>query len=174
MNSLILSESEIQSINLWITTMDPSRIKDRETKQKRTKEAENTLQFQYNMLGSGKHRIGYDLGNGYVLKIAIADSGFFANEAEFNMYRECPDHLRGFLCPVIEYGEAWIIMKKMILTVPANELYDLKVSQLKNKFLAGGIIPSDMKPGNLRLSEEGEIIVIDYGKFKHQEVMDKS
>ncbi|OLO28598.1 hypothetical protein BTR23_16895 [Alkalihalophilus pseudofirmus] len=57
-------------------------------------------------------------------------------------------------------------MERMSTKVPENIIYKIKLNQLKENFVREGIEPKDMKRGNLALSKEGEIIVIDYGNFK--------
>jgi hypothetical protein len=160
--SLILSDLDIQSINLWISKMN--HYKDVDRKQK-IKNAQSILQLKYKRIGAGSSRIVYDLENGYVLKVALSEGGVKCNETEFNIFTNCPPDLREHLCPVKEFGCSWNIMKKMIPKIPVNEIYNEKLSELNNKFRKYGIIPRDTNNNNLALSKKGEIIVIDYGHF---------
>ncbi|WP_142382826.1 MULTISPECIES: hypothetical protein [Bacillus] len=147
--------------------MEQKKIVDSDTKMKTISEAENTLALNYKRIGFGNNRIVYDLNNGFVLKVAISESGIQSNETEFNTYQNCPLILRVHLCPVEELGNGWIIMEKALNIVPDNEEYQHKVSGLQNKFLKSGIKANDMRIRNLRLSNDGKIIVIDYGAFKY-------
>jgi len=142
-----------------------NHYQDRDKKRKAEK-AKSILKLEYKMIGYGEHRIVYDLNNKYVLKIAITKWGLKSNKAEFEIYKNCPPELREHLCPAKELGYGWIIMKKISLKVPENEIYDEKLSQLKNRFLKAGIIAKDINRYNMRLSEEDKIIIIDYGNFK--------
>ena len=162
--SRILSNSDIKSIHLWISTM---KNYNRKGRIKTGKNAKTILQLKYKMIGLGNHRIVYDLKNGYVLKVALRKQGIKNNETEFKIYNiHCPPKLRKHLCPVIEFGQGWIIMEKMVSKIPINKKYDKMHAELKNKFVMYGIYPKDMHRGNLALSETGQITVIDYGNFK--------
>lgn len=163
MISLILSEREIQSINVWISKMDPYKGKDPGQK---VKKAESILKLKYKRIGNGRSRIVYELNNKYVLKIALSEKGLKGNQTEFEIYKNCPPKLRKHLCPVKEFGYGWIIMKKISLKVPKNEIYDEKLSQLRDRFLKAGIIPHDTRSCNIMLSKKDKIIIIDYGNFK--------
>jgi len=161
--SLILSKREIQSINVWISKMNPYRDEDPKEK---VKKAESILKLNYKRIGHGRSRIVYDLNDKYVLKIALSEKGLKGNETEFEIYKNCPSKLRKHLCPVKEFGYGWIIMKKTLLKVPREEIYNEKLSQLRNRFLKAGIIPHDTVRGNIRLSKKDEIIIVDYGNFE--------
>jgi hypothetical protein len=117
-------------------------------------------------LGHGVFRIVYDLGNGYVLKVAIRKSGISCNNKEFNIYKNSPQHLQKRLCPVKEYGHGWIIMKKMTRKVSmAERSHRRQISELAREFLAYGIEPRDLKKDNLASSSKGDIVIVDYGHF---------
>ncbi|KKK38096.1 hypothetical protein WQ57_09745 [Mesobacillus campisalis] len=164
MMSTILSNSDIKSIHLLISTLKNGNKKNRK---KMAEKAKEILQLKYKVIGCGKQRIVYDLQNGYVLKIAFCKLGIKSNETEFKMYNiHCPPELRKHLCPVIELGQGWIIMRKMESEVPMNKDFDKMLTELKNKFLMYGINPNDLTKYNLALSETGTITVIDYGNFK--------
>ncbi|MGG3155366.1 hypothetical protein ABEP50_06900 [Priestia megaterium] len=156
-----LSKKEIKSIKLWLSKMN--HYKNR-SKSKRANKAKKILNLKYKKLGNGRQRIAYDLNNGYVLKVALTRSGIQNNKTEFKIYKHCRAGLRKHLCLVKEVGHGWIIMKKMNIEVP-NKIYNKKLPKLKNKFLDAGIKPRDMGNGNVRLSKEGKITVVDYGNF---------
>jgi hypothetical protein len=140
------------------------RYKDLSLEEKISK-CKRRLKLNYKVIGNGKHRIVYDLNNGYVLKVAITNWGVENNKTEFDMYTNCPRQLRNNLCPVKEHGEGWIIMNKVDTNTPVDSKYKKKLRQLKKEFIENGINPKDMWRENLALSEEMEIIVIDYGNF---------
>ncbi|WP_264739400.1 hypothetical protein [Cytobacillus firmus] len=128
--------------------------------------AQGILKLKYKVIGGGSHRIVYDLQNGYVLKIALRKRGFKSNKAEYNLYINCPPELQKHFCPVVELGDGWIIMQKMVIGVPGSSEYEKKISNLGNLLLSYGIEPLDFKRKNLALTQDGEITVIDYGNFK--------
>ncbi|MCI0764700.1 hypothetical protein [Bacillus sp. TL12] len=165
----MISLRDIQFINIWLSQMKHYRGRD---KKQKAEKAQNILKLKYKMIGYGENRIVYDLNNKYVLKIAITRWGLRSNKTEFEIYKNCPPELREHLCPVKKFGFGWIIMKKFSLKVPENEIYNEKLSQLKNRFLKTGIIPEDIywynepNMNNMMLSEKDKIIIIDYGDFK--------
>ncbi|WP_410514952.1 hypothetical protein PaeBR_11485 [Paenibacillus sp. BR2-3] len=129
------------------------------------------------LIGSGRKRNVFDLGNGNVLKVAKSRSGLQSNKTEFLLYhsqRAIP--LRKHLAKVIEYGfeYKWLVMKKYARPFHDSGKYRKKYLKLKRQFRQNGIIPRDMYSmthkgpslTNLRLNRRGEIIVIDYGNFK--------
>lgn len=158
----MLSDRDIQSINLWISKMKQCEYKNRH---QRLNDAERILQLKYKIIAKGGRRMVYDLENGYVLKVAITNWGLKSNETEFNIYTHCLPELQKYLCPVKSFGNGWIIMIKMDLKVP-EKIFKEKKPQLKNEFLKVGIRTMDLTRFNTRLSEKGEIIVIDYGEFR--------
>jgi len=159
--SVFLSNLEIQSINLWLSKIHHNKDT---SKSQRANKAKTILQLKYQKIGNGRQRIVYDLNNGYVLKVALTKKGIQCNKREFKIYNHCQADLRKHLCPVKEFGDGWIIMKKMSIKVP-NRIYQEESPQLKDKFLAAGIKPRDMSNRNVRLSKKGKITVIDYGHF---------
>ncbi|MFC5711768.1 hypothetical protein ACFPU1_03135 [Thalassorhabdus alkalitolerans] len=164
--SNLLSSREIQSIQLWISKL--KRYKDLSTEEKVIK-CKRRLKFSYNVIGFGKHRIVYDLNNGYVLKVAITRWGIENNKTEYNIYYNCPEHLQINLCPVLEHGDGWIIMKKADTNIPVDSRFKDKIRKLKKEFINHGIDPKDLWSANLALSEKLEIIVIDYGNFQKKD-----
>lgn len=166
MESIYLSESDIKSIDYWLSKR--KRPKDfQRGKRRKARRAYSILQLKYKMIANGSHRIVYDLGNNNVLKIVISNKGYKNNKIEDSLYRNCPPELQKHLCPVKDFGQGWIIMEKMTPGIPSNEEYAKKLIQLKNKFLKYGIIAADIaKTTNLSLSNDKEIVVIDYGNFK--------
>ncbi|PLS18766.1 hypothetical protein CVD28_06525 [Bacillus sp. M6-12] len=117
----ILSNDDLMSINLWILNLEHQRIKDSATKLKVAAQAEESLNLNYKLIGSGRGRIVFDLYNEYVLKIAISHRGIKSNLREIDIYMHCPDDLRKHLCPVVDFGVGWIIMKKFGSTLPKKK-----------------------------------------------------
>jgi hypothetical protein len=127
--------------------------------------AQGTLTLPYKIIGSGLNRMVYDLGNGYVLKIAFSEIGLISNNREFNLYHSSQPDIQQYLCPVMERGQGWIVMKKMDRKVSMNLVNLQKLNELTMKFLLHRIIPVDLKLGNVALTQDNKMIVIDYGLF---------
>jgi hypothetical protein len=166
LKSSYLSEQEIKSINSWISKVkNKNNIKDSKERTAHIEKAIITLQLKYEIIGNGKNRIVYDLENGYVLKVALNNWGMKSNKKEYKLFNNSPSQLRKYLCPVMEFGNGWIIMEKMTEKVPTDNEYDIKFSQFIKVFKENGIEPRDIKDKNLALSENGEFVAIDYGNF---------
>jgi hypothetical protein len=128
-------------------------------------------------IGSGGTRVIYDLGGGYVLKIAKSSKGILCNKMEANMYKSSSlNSIKKYLAEISDYDVKyrWITMKKYDRKFPNSPIYRHKLMKLVNKFLDIGIIPSKGvgnygKPytPNLRLKRNKQIVVIDYGGFKY-------
>lgn len=161
--SLFLSKQDIQSINLWTSKMSQFNRMDCHNK---IINAESVLNLKYKVIGFGYTRIVFDLENGYVLKVATSSFGVRSNANEFDIYTKCPYKILKYFCPIKDYGKGWIVMEKMGICVPRRIKYDLQIGQIRNKFIQVGIKPIDMKRDNLALSNEGVIVVIDYGRFR--------
>ncbi|NRD79775.1 hypothetical protein HPT25_20775 [Bacillus sp. BRMEA1] len=159
-NQNILSSNDQRTIDSWIVNMNKRGYWDINH---RISVAKKSLKLNYDIIGNGFFRIVYDLGNGYVLKVAISNSGIESNKTEYEIYNKCSPKIRNSLCPVIQYGHGWIIMKKLTRKIP--EITPNMILRLKNQFLTYGIIPHDLKRDNLALSNRDTITVIDYGNF---------
>jgi hypothetical protein len=64
-------------------------------------------------------------------------------------------------------------MKRYLLHFPKSKKYNQKLHKVRTKFKKNGIIPHEVvsrrgAPNfqNLRLKNNGEIVVIDYGNFR--------
>jgi hypothetical protein len=172
LDSSLLSANDLKYINLWIGKIEQFNIKNKEKKSVLLKKANNTLQLKYQMIGAGKHRVVYDLNNGFVLKVVISLRGIQCNSTEVQFYTQSPDDIKKYLCPVKEYGHGWIIMQK-VDKIPKTKKIDKMLTQIENKFKEMGIKPMDLRrkngeprTKNLALSAEGDLIIIDYGNFK--------
>ncbi|KKI93298.1 hypothetical protein WQ54_04770 [Bacillus sp. SA1-12] len=127
--------------------------------------AKKILGLEYKVIGYGVFRVVFDLNNGYVLKVAIRRQGLDCNATEVHLYRNCSQDLRKHLCPVKAFGHGWMIMEKMSQQVPDDLDHRKKISALIKEFRENGIRPGDLNPENLALSNDGDIIIIDYGHF---------
>jgi len=159
----LLSERHLKRIRRWISRMKSYRSL---SERHRIRKAIKTLRLNYQILGSGKTRIVYDLDNGYVLKVAISKRGLKSNQTEFHLYNGYSDRIRKYLCPVIESGEGWIIMKKMNRMVELTERYKDKLPRIKRKFKRAGVTARSLRSKNLAVYRH-RIKVIDYGSFKN-------
>lgn len=117
----------------------------------------------------------YDLGNGYVLKVAKSKNGINSNKREVSAFRLSPLQVRRQLAEIIAYGRhyRWVKMKKYSLRFPVQPVYVRKFRRLITLFRKYGIVPWDVgtragKPNykNLRVKRDGAIVVIDYGNFR--------
>jgi RIO-like serine/threonine protein kinase len=135
------------------------------TPRKKMKLAQPTLELPYKIIGNGLNRMVYDLGNEYVLKIALSEIGLISNAQEFNLYHNSPPDIRQHLCPVMEMGQGWVVMKKMDCKVSMNLVNLQNLSELTMKFLLRGIVPVDLKLANIALTHDNQMVVIDYGFF---------
>jgi hypothetical protein len=96
------------------------------------------------VIGSGKYRTVYDLGSGYVMKVATSKLGIKINKREGKMYESVPSRIRIYLAQIKKYGMGWIIMKKYVRQVPKSRRYKQKVRNIKSTFRKNGITPNDV------------------------------
>ncbi|RUT48739.1 hypothetical protein EJP82_02050 [Paenibacillus anaericanus] len=161
--SKMLSDHDIQSIYQWISKMKHLRSSTR-----KKDKAISTLHLNYQVLGAGNTRVVFDLDNGHVVKVALSKKGLASNLTEYQLYNQCSRKLRKYLCPVIEFGNGWIIMKKMQPIVSLTEDDEKKLSRLRKRFTREGVQPRGLRNKNLAFStRHNRIIVIDYGNFKY-------
>jgi hypothetical protein len=133
-------------------------------------------------IGAGASRVVYDLGDGYVLKIAKSTKGILCNKMEVNLYESSLRPIKKYLAQIINYDTAyrWVTMKKYDQKFPANSpIYRRKLMKLVKKFTNNGVIPSkgvgnydkpyapNLRLKHLRLKWRKQIVVIDYGGFKY-------
>jgi hypothetical protein len=127
------------------------------------------------IIGIGARRIVYDLGNGYVLKVAKSKCGIKSNKREVIIFYSSPAPVRNKLGIINDYQNKyhWVIMKKYNRKFPHLKKYKKKLYKLRGLFREYGIIPYEVvsRKGNpnyqnLRLKKNGEIVVIDYGNFR--------
>jgi hypothetical protein len=133
------------------------------------------LKNRRKIIGIGSKRIVYDLGGGYVLKVARTKSGIRSNKTEILMYKSRRSaRIRKYLAPITKYGHRWLIMKKYSRKFRLTKKYMRKYRRLNSRIRRKGIVPYDIysmthkRPSltNLRLNRHGRIVIIDYGNFK--------
>lgn len=124
------------------------------------------------VIGSGKWRVVYDIGDGKVLKVAKNSGGIINNENEVKIYESSSSSIKKHLARITDHGTGWLIMKNEDKQFPRSSKYKKKLIKLKRKFRNHDINPLDIftrknkpKRKNLRV-RKGKIIVIDYGKFE--------
>ncbi|UUZ93608.1 hypothetical protein LJK87_02340 [Paenibacillus sp. P25] len=121
-------------------------------------------------------RIVYDLGNGYVLKLAKSKKGIKCNRMEADLYRSTKESLKRHLAEIKSHDPSyrWVMMKKYSTAFPNRPAYRRKLKHLVERLRASGITPSKgvgryntPYAPNLRLKRNKEIVVIDYGGFHY-------
>ena len=127
------------------------------------------------MIGQGVYRRVYDLGNGYVLKVAKSEGGKRSNKREVMLYLSTPFRVRKYLGRVVGFKADYssIIMKKYSRSLPETEQYRAKCLRVTHKFRKRHIIPFDIirrggkpNPRNIRVKDNGRVVFIDYGNFR--------
>lgn len=164
--SKYLKQSDLESIKRWVKVLDSYKLLDRPSDDI----VLGVLELPYKYIGTGKHRIVFDLDNGYVLKVARMGKGIQCNRNEVKLYRSVPSELRKHLCKIADNGKGWVVMEKMDLKVPYKEEYYHKTKIMDNKFRRYGVKLSDVtsredrkpKMRNVRLSKDNDIVIIDY------------
>ncbi|NOU75103.1 hypothetical protein GC098_27585 [Paenibacillus sp. LMG 31458] len=123
----------------------------------------------------GSRRIVYDLSNSKVLKVVKTTYGIKSNIREVRTFNSCPFPVRKHLAKIIDYENkyGWLIMGKYNRNFPKSKEYKRKLYEMRTLFKENGIIPYEIvnrqgEPNfqNLRLDQNGEIVVIDYGNFR--------
>ncbi len=160
--SSFLTINDIGTIDGWISKMKENPLRLPSDKRKL---AQRTLELPYNVIGYGFNRLVYDLGSGYVLKIAFSELGMICNSQEHTLYINSNPNIRNYLCPVLAKGNGWIVMKKMERKASINIENLEKLSKLSLIFLLHGIIPVDLRLANIALTDDNQMVVIDYGLF---------
>ncbi len=131
------------------------------------------------IIGSGARRIVYDLGNGYVLKVAKTKYGIKSNKREVRTFKSSPPSIKKLLGKITSYEKKykWLKMKKYTQKFPHLKGYRRKLYRLRNVLRNYGINPYEILSNrglpnyrNLRLKQNGRIIVIDYGNFRFRRI----
>ncbi|UJF32997.1 hypothetical protein [Paenibacillus hexagrammi] len=170
MTDTILKSEYRSVIHKWI-----KKIKRRDSAPANKREAAKTgLNLPFEEVGCGSRRIVYDLGNGYILKVAIIRQGIVSCQKETDIYERVPLPLKQNLAEIKEYGEGWIVMKKFGRMLADTAENRRKVYQLYKEFKkldieAGDIINMKNKEPrwhNIRYKKRNDrIMLIDYGDF---------
>lgn len=126
-------------------------------------------------IGSGVYRNVYDIGYGYVLKVAKSEYGKRCNWKEVYLYGTAPCYVRRHLGKILDYHRnySWIMMKRYRNQFPATRSYRRKLHRVSANLRKYGIYPFDVvtvagkpKRKNLRINPNGKIVFIDYGNFR--------
>ncbi|WP_100012279.1 bifunctional isocitrate dehydrogenase kinase/phosphatase [Lentibacillus sediminis] len=155
-----LNEKELDAIHHWLPYTHRYVF---EHPRWMAETAEEVLNLDHPVLGYGSYRIVFDLGNGHVLKVVTRKGGFISNDAEVDIYHRSPVHLRKHLCSVKEYGDGWLIMKKMT-EAPEPPVRE-ELGNVVKQFQKESIFPKDLKRENLAVTSKEKIVFIDYGHF---------
>ncbi|TMV48633.1 hypothetical protein FE783_16390 [Paenibacillus mesophilus] len=165
--SKYLKPKDLERIGRWVKKLDSYMLLDRPSDDI----VLGVLNLPYKYIGSGRHRIVFDLDNGYVLKVARMGKGIQRIRNEVDLYHSVPFDLKIHLCKIADYGEGWVVMKKLDQKVPRNEQFYKKTKIMHDKFSHFGMKLSDVtdgkkaKMGNVRLSKGKKIVIIDYGNI---------
>lgn len=160
-----LERKDLKSIRRWIRQLEDGNVQS-----ENESAVLKALQLPYESIGAGKHRIVFDLENGYVLKVAREVKGIICNNKEADLYHRAPSSLKKHLCKIVDSGHGWVVMKKLNRPVPNKNKYKKQASVILERFAANGIRISDVvsrssgnpKKANLRLNKEKELVIIDY------------
>jgi hypothetical protein len=120
------------------------------------------------VIGVGKWRVVLDLGNRRVIKVAKSKNGISSNKQEVIVYKSAPSRIKKHLGTITKYGDGYriLVMKKYNRKFPRSKKYKRKLFALRSTFMRNGIIPHDITSNNLRLKNNGLIVIIDYGNFE--------
>lgn len=174
MSVKLLNKRDLKIIKKWIRKVEKEKFESR--KESRSFARKKLKKLSIEKMRSGSHRRAYDVGNGYVLKLALTVKGIKQNKKEAKIYKSASSSLKKHLAKVAEHGHGWVIMKKMDRMIKRNKKTTKAYKRLKAKFLKEGIIPEDLiskkgkilKKNNTRLGPNGQLVVIDYGNFKRK------
>lgn len=165
MKSQYLTFSDRRKLKRWSAKLTREHIKAYAVL-----DAVSEINLPYEYIGSGKHRIVFDLGNGNILKVPRTEKGIRCNNNEIELYQSAPPELRKHLCKIKDYGPGWVVMKKMDKSIKQNETTKAEVYRIYNEFCQNGVRISDIvnkrsgnpKRNNLRLSKKHGVVIIDY------------
>lgn len=160
--SSFLKVRDLKQIEDWIKRVKKKDIHFR----LRKKVARKEFQFPYPEVGCGARRICFDLGNGFVVKVATGKDGIKHCAEEWRLYDSLPLDLKKHFSEARAVGEGWIVMEKIEKKVPQTKEYVKKLSKLRRLLNDKGIIPYDMFSGNIKLNENDDIVIIDYSGYR--------
>ncbi len=132
----------------------------------------NVRKHSYRFLGSGSGRQIFDLGNGYVIKIARNRKGLAQNEAEYQIYKSGSNEL---FAPIVAASPSlnMIIMERanrhsdnspVWRYFGVNNNYELKqIPQIHSAIKKNGLVFSDLRRPSSWGTINGKPVIIDYG-----------
>lgn len=175
MSKTLLSTNDKKTIKKWIKKVKKNHFQSR---RESYSYAQKHLILPYPEIGCGKHRIVFDLQNGYVLKVALSVKGVTNNKIEAKLYQSVRSSLRKYLAPVIDHGKGWVIMERFDVRLDDTDDHIRLCKKMMNTFRKKGVQPNDIflkrknkiKKSNIRLNQEGELVVIDYGNFEYDKI----
>jgi mRNA-degrading endonuclease RelE of RelBE toxin-antitoxin system len=169
-----LSNDIEQIVSEWVKSVERNNYEPFDHYQMSSPQEEFIDMMPYDFLDIGTYRIVFDL-NDKVLKVALTPQGIDNIDTEVSTINSSPTMLKKHLAKVYDYGHGWLVMEKLLIELPQTEEYIKKVLEMETEFKRNGINPLDVtyyhdesEPNwdNLRLNEQGEIIIIDYGNFE--------
>ncbi len=132
----------------------------------------NLKKNNYKLIGSGSCRIVYDLGNGYVVKVAKDVRGILQNETEHSTYQSCKSDFFAEILAVSENHRYLIMAKAKRITDIRTVLRYYKVQKMndliKRPLFAEDIESKKIGSGDLKRASSWGIVkdvpvLIDYG-----------
>lgn len=160
--SPFIEETELKLIDIWINRLrkEDTYYKDRKSVVK------SELRLPYPIIGWGARRVCFDIGKGFVLKVAIGRKGILQCTDEWNFYHTVSPDMKKLFCKAIAAGDGWIIMEKIEDQIPCTEKYDKKIKGIGKYLEKHGIKPYDLINRNARLNKKGEIVIVDYSGYQ--------
>lgn len=175
MKRLIRAASDYkETIEQWIRAVEENDYQPFDKYQLQDPQEEFIDSMPFELIDVGSYRAVFDLKD-KVLKVAITPNGINNVDTETSMLENTPDVLKKHLAHVHESGHGWLIMDQLNKELPQTQEYIDRVLQMEQEFKDSGIEPLDVtyyhdeeEPNweNLRLNDEGEIVIIDYGNFE--------
>jgi len=158
--SRYVTKNDMACIERWIRKLESG-----DARKSSDEYVAKKLDLPYRVVGSGKHRIVYDLENGCVLKVAKAVSGIVGNTREIKLYFDGPPSLQKHLCKIVDHGRGWIIMEKLDRQIPKGDDHKKQLKKIVSRFSQSRIELSDLKRANLRYNDDKDVIIVDYANY---------
>ncbi len=126
----------------------------------------------YRHLGSGSGRRVFDLGNGYVVKVARNSKGLAQNRAEYNISQKDSSELFAKIPKVSEGFELLIMEKADNLMFLSEVLHHFNVGSFRELFSLKefkhitrelGLLEADLRRAKNWGKINGRPVIIDYG-----------
>lgn len=126
-------------------------------------------------IGNGSCRRVFDLGNGYVIKVAKDIRGVFQNKAEYSIFHNCKSDFFAELLSISDDGRS-LIMAKAQKIRHIKSVYDYYKVKGNNNLLRQNYLSEDIKNNNIGRGDlrraanwgliNGRPVIIDYGLTK--------